>query len=253
MSKSRSNKLLLTIKDLKDLGIINSKRRRRKRRKLKLTTASIGTTKGTAAPQTSNMIRSDSSGMTGFGDQINRNNTLLTENLHLQNNLMKQNYDSNKSDINIRGLIENTQNDLNGFKANAIDYLQKTILPRLSPTNNLYNDAIDVPSSGGDEFFDIYKSNKKEDYHPNENETTSMLYNSKSLPENNSFEMNNPMLESNEQLANLVDETKTKPKPIYKMTRQELEIKYKELKGKKNTDNLTKVQIYKLVKAKYGK
>jgi len=80
-----------------------------------------------------------------------------------------------------------------------------------------------------------------------------MLYNSKSLPENNSFEMNNPMLESNEQLANLVDETKTKPKPIYKMTRQELEIKYKELKGKKNTDNLTKVQIYKLVKAKYGK
>ena len=74
-----NKKLLLTIKDLKDLGLLNKKRRKKKRyNKKKLLPTPMG------------HIKSDSSHLTGFGTQINRGNDLQNETIRLQNDRLHE-------------------------------------------------------------------------------------------------------------------------------------------------------------------
>jgi len=156
----KNKKLLLTIQNLKDLGILKTKKKRRRIRNKKLNKVYINPYTG---------IRSDSSGMTGFGEQINRTNDLQNEKIRLENARIENNSDNKLKELTDMTTL--TRNQLGHLQLQAQDYVSKTT-PLLS---KLYrNDGIYVSQSGGSEFFDAMgtANNSKGDQHPNENIVT---------------------------------------------------------------------------------
>ena len=86
----KNKKLLLTIQNLKDLGILKTKKKRRRIRNKKLNKVYINPYTG---------IKSDSSGMTGFGEQINRTNDLQNEKIRLENAKIENNSDNKLKEL----------------------------------------------------------------------------------------------------------------------------------------------------------
>ena len=239
-----NKKLLLTIQDLKELGLLNKKKKKRKRTYTKLKNTVL-------TPNIIGGFKSDSFHLTGgFGTQINRTNDLYNENVRLQNSKLldtiKNGDTQNKSLLALTNEYQKTKEDLNNFKLQAsqyADHLQKTILLR---NNN--DDAVDVPSSGGSAFFDTMGDpNKLVDHHPNENKA---MY-AKSEPYDvEGMEANINNMDANLQSLFASPEMKagTKiSKPISKMSTEELSDQYLYLGGESDISGLTKKEKYTMV------
>jgi len=217
-------KLLLTIKDLKDLGLLDKKKKRRKTNRRK---------SNKIQPYYMGGQKSTSEGLVGFGTQINRPNDLQQENLRLQNaNLlenMKHDEDKSKALLELKG-------DLNNFKGQASNYAKY-----LNQTLLLRQDNVDVPPTGGSAFFDVMGDpNKKVDHHPNESE---VFYDYPSSFAGGGFAQSN----------DFVDVEESPPKkaakiPISQMNSEELSKIYGDLGGNSNISELTKREKYKIVK-----
>ena len=136
----KSKKLLLTIKDLKDLGLIG-KRKKKSRRKRKAD-------KKLVAPNSViSGVRSEFIGPT-FGTQINRTTDLQNENIILQNEKLLDNVKNSENQTKLLLALanenEDTQTDLNNFRKQANrykEYVDKSLLT--------INDSFDVSKSGG--------------------------------------------------------------------------------------------------------
>jgi len=219
-------KLLLTIKDLKDLGLLDKKKKRRKTNRRK---------SNKIQPYYMGGQKSTSEGLVGFGTQINRPNDLQQENLRLQNaNLlenMKHDEDKSKALLELKG-------DLNNFKGQASNYAKY-----LNQTLLLRQDNVDVPPTGGSAFFDVMGDpNKKVDHHPNE---SAAFYDMYEYP--GSFSGGGGVDHSD-----FVDveepPKKAAKKPISQMNSDELIKIYGDLGGDSDISGLTKKDKYKMVK-----
>ena len=135
----KSKKLLLTIKDLKDLGLIG-KRKKKSRRKRKAD-------KKLGANSVISGVRSEFIGPT-FGTQINRTTDLQNENIRLQNEKLLENVKNSENQTKLLLALANenegTQTDLDNFRKQANrykEYVDKSLL--------LISDSVDVSKSGG--------------------------------------------------------------------------------------------------------
>ena len=135
----KSKKLLLTIKDLKDLGLIG-KRKKKSRRKRKAD-------KKLGANSVISGVRSEFIGPT-FGTQINRTTDLQNENIRLQNEKLLENVKNSENQTKLLLALANenegTQTDLDNFRKQANrykEYVDKSLLT--------INDSFDVSKSGG--------------------------------------------------------------------------------------------------------
>ena len=239
----KHKQLLLTIKDLKDLGLLKKKSKRKRKYNKKMTTTN------NIVPGTSG-LKSDSSHLTGFGTQINRANDLHNESIRLQNEKLLENIkhgdNYNKSLLALKNDQSETKENLQNFKQQAsqyADYLQKTILYRptsddaanKAPSGGSVNlptsdDGVDVAPSGGSEYFDVMGDpNKLVDHHPNENEN---------------------MYKSDEKLS-ASPPVKAEPKKvrnISQMNVDELSKRYADLGGTSDISGLKRKEKYAMVK-----
>ena len=142
-------KLLLSIEDLKALGVIKKKKKHRKRKRVKKV-------------YENNIygIKSESQHMVGFGSQLNPQNDL-------QNELLRQQMKALQSDQNIRNdqhqlMIEDNRFNRNEYYPritqleqnhnSLINQSQKIVRDIYS---RLKNDNVDVARTGGSEFFNM--------------------------------------------------------------------------------------------------
>lgn len=136
----KSKKLLLTIKDLKDLGLIG-KRKKKSRRKRKADKKMV------VPNSVISGVRSEFIGPT-FGTQINRTTDLQNENIRLQNEKLLENVKNSENQTKLLLALANenegTQTDLDNFRKQANrykEYVDKSLLT--------INDSFDVSKSGG--------------------------------------------------------------------------------------------------------
>jgi len=228
----KHKKLLLTIKDLKDLGLLKKKSKRKRKYNKKMTTTN------NIVPGTSG-LKSDSSHLTGFGTQINRANDLHNESIRLQNEKLLENIkhgeNYNKAFLALKNDQNETKENLQNFKQQAAqyaDYLQKTILYR--PT---FDDAVDVAPSGGSEYFDVMGDpNKLVDHHPNENED--MYKSDKKLSASSSdSSLESPPVKAEPKVRN-----------VSQMNTEQLSQKYLDLGGTSDISALTRKEKYMMIK-----
>ena len=250
----KHKQLLLTIKDLKDLGLLKKKSKRKMKYKKKVRT-------------TNNIvpgIKSDSSHFKigtntltdkkSFGTQINRANDLHNESIRLQNEKLLENIkhgeNYNKAFLALKNDQNETKENLQNFKQQAAqyaDYLQKTILyrptsddaPNKAPSGGLpfNDDAVDVAPSGGSEYFDVMGDpNKLVDHHPNENE--SMYKSDKKLsPSSSDLSLESPPVKAEPKVRN-----------VSQMNTEQLSQKYLDLGGTSDISALTRKEKYMMIK-----
>jgi hypothetical protein len=214
----KKQELLLTVKNLKDLGIIGKKseigkksKRRRKRIYRKTEQSNY------RYPYQ----------MNGFGTQINHSNDLLNDNLRLQNLKIKEEVGNNNL-LTYNDNLNKTNLELNQFKQNALTF--KTYVDKKLA---LLEDSVDVPASGGSDFFDMMGNideKHKIDHHANENSTVLNRY---QYPDSKVvFQQSNPMHDIKEVIVDDVEDVKTKStklKTLSKMNKAELTETYKRL------------------------
>jgi hypothetical protein len=160
----KSKKLLLTIKDLKDLGLIG-KRKKKSRRKRKADKKMV------VPNSVISGVRSEFIGPT-FGTQINRTTDLQNENIRLQNEKLLENVKNSENQTKLLLALANenegTQPDLDNFRKQANrykEYVDKSLL--------LISDSVDVSKSGGSYAFNSKGDpNKKKSQGLNESEVT---------------------------------------------------------------------------------
>jgi len=239
----KQKELLLTIKNLKDLGLIGLS----KKRKIKKSKKRKGTNKKNIIYHTDNQIKSDSSGMKGFGTQINPHNDIQNENIRLQNEKMKENLNQTTSLLQLKNSSDLIHNDFNKFKSESYNYIRK-IDPHI--TKLIDNDNIDVPATGGDSYFDNMGSsdtdNKNFDNHINYNLTNL------SQPDLVYYDSSETAPQTEwEEAKEAKDEAIPKKKTLSTYNKQELLDYYVTVKkGKRDLSNLTKREIYYIVTKK---
>jgi len=238
----KHKQLLLTIKDLKDLGLLKKKSKSKRKMKYKKKVR----TNNNIVP---GIIKSDSSHFKigtntltdkkSFGTQINRANDLHNESIRLQNEKLLENIkhgeNYNKAFLALKNDQNETKENLQNFKQQAAhyaDYLQKTILYR--PFND---DAVDVAPSGGSEYFDVMGDpNKLVDHHPNENE---IMYKSdkKLSPSSSDLSLESPPVKAEPKVRN-----------VSQMNTEQLSQKYLDLGGTSDISALTRKEKYIMIK-----
>jgi hypothetical protein len=150
----KSKKLLLTIKDLKDLGLIG-KRKKKSRRKRKAD-------KKLGANSVISGVRSEFIGPT-FGTQINRTTDLQNENIRLQNEKLLENVKNseNQNRALLQLIEDNTVNrqaitDADTTNRRAIQQIYTygdSLQQQITQLNRIENDSVDTSSTGGSKYF----------------------------------------------------------------------------------------------------
>ena len=273
----KSKKLLLTIKDLKDLGLIG-KRKKKSRRKRKAD-------KKLVVPNSViSGVRSEFIGPT-FGTQINRTTDLQNENIRLQNEKLLENVkNSENQNRTLLQLIEdNTVNrqaitDANTTNRQAIDEIYtygNRLQQQITQLDRIENDSVDTSSTGGSKYFDGNPTiaSTKVDSHPNENQDmynksiavaggasvpSSQLKREESIekfagdvsltPSKSEFEDEEPEPEPEPEWSD--EETKPVPKTknISKLTKDEMVVRLRELGYQESVIGLNKFELYSKLK-----
>ena len=170
----KSKKLLLTIKDLKDLGLIG-KRKKKSRRKRKADKKMV------VPNSVISGVRSEFIGPT-FGTQINRTTDLQNENIRLQNEKLLENVKTseNQNRALLQLIEDNTANrqaitDADTTNRRAIEEIYtygNRLQNQITQLDRIQSDSVDVPKSGDSKYFDGNPTiaSTKVDSHPNENE-----------------------------------------------------------------------------------
>ena len=259
----KSKKLLLTIKDLKDLGLIG-KRKKKSRRKRKAD-------KNLVVPNSViSGVRSEFIGPT-FGTQINRTTDLQNENIRLQNEKLLENVKTSENQNRtllqlIDATTANRQAITNADTTNRqaiqqIHTLGNNLQQQITQLERIKTDSVSVPASGGSEYFDgdLTIASTKLDSHPNENQDrynkslavaggasvpSSQLKREKSIEKiagSVSLTPSKSEIEDEEPEPEWINEPKKKY--LSQMNLGELNNVYKSLGGKSDTSGLTKSEI----------
>ena len=151
----KSKKLLLTIKDLKDLGLIG-KRKKKSRRKRKADKKMV------VPNSVISGVRSEFIGPT-FGTQINRTTDLQNENIRLQNEKLLENVKTSENQNRtllqlIDATTANRQAITNADTTNRqaiqqIHTLGNNLQQQITQLERIKRDSVGVPASGGSEYF----------------------------------------------------------------------------------------------------
>ena len=264
----KSKKLLLTIKDLKDLGLIG-KRKKKSRRKRKADKKMV------VPNSVISGVRSEFIGPT-FGTQINRTTDLQNENIRLQNEKLLDNVKNSENQTKLLLALANenegTQTDLDNFRKQANrykEYVDKSLLT--------INDSFDVSKSGGSYAFNSKGDpNKKKSQGLNDNEITYGRVATPNKDEEDEKDEDNKINTGNSPMEYLfnfftpasvptvlaggqkqepepewVDE-ETKPEPkkknISKLTKEEMVVRLRELGYQESVIGLNKFELYSKLK-----
>ena len=271
----KSKKLLLTIKDLKDLGLIG-KRKKKSRRKRKADKKMV------VPNSVISGVRSEFIGPT-FGTQINRTTDLQNENIRLQNEKLLENVKTseNQNRTLLQLIEDNTANrqaitDADTTNRRAIEEIYtygNRLQNQITQLDRIQSDSVDVPKSGDSKYFDGNPTiaSTKLDLHPNENQDTynkstavaggasvplSQLKREKSIekivgsisltPSKSEFEDEEP--EPEPEWSD--EETKPVPKTknISKLTKDEMVVRLRELGYQESVIGLNKFELYSKLK-----